>query len=396
MNIKLFIKKNLIVILKLIDIIYPKKKTYWIFPVYFIGEGNFSDNMLAVFEEVKNNERIKKIILTRNKKIDVEGKNTVILPMNSYKAIWFLLQAKVIFVQHSLWLDLKEIKFKFYHPAKRIIVNLWHGIPIKDISHPNTGIIKKNVYKEMKEYRIITSSEIDKKNMIKAFKYTPKDNFWITGLPRNDFLLKDERDMPKNLRKEIKKLNDLLKGRKLILYAPTYREINVDGSYYYEFNSDQINVMRKWLKENNYVLGIRYHIYLQPTNFNYLFQSDSFLNLSANIISDVRILIKYSEAVITDYSSLFVDALYIDKPCISFAYDYEHYLNQQRGFFYEFSEIFPGKICKTFECLMHSLRSINESNNNSRQQRIKKILFHYLDDKNSFRVVEKLKKELDL
>jgi len=49
-----------------LDLFVPKRKAYWVFPVYFVGDGNFSDNMLAVFDVVKSKKCIKKIILTKD------------------------------------------------------------------------------------------------------------------------------------------------------------------------------------------------------------------------------------------------------------------------------------------------------------------------------------------
>ena len=376
-----------------VDPFVVKQNNYWIFPVYFIGRGDFCDHALAVFEKVKDDPQIKKIILTREAEVKIDGKNTVIVPMKSFRAIWYLLCSKIIFVQHSIWLDLSTAKYQMKKPLERNIINLWHGIPIKDISHGNTGIVNKRSLLEMPNYKVISSSKIDKANMQKAFFKTPKENFWITGLPRNDFLVMDERQLPESYRTEIKKLRNLLNGKKLILYAPTYRETNVNGTYY-DFSDKDLDVLEAYLDKNNAVFGLRYHIYRKPACHQKILQRKNIIDLSAENISDVRLLIREAELVITDYSSLYVDALYINKKCISFAYDFEHYLKTQRGFFYDFESVFPGEICQSFEDMMETISKSDDPYSKEQIDKIKTIqtmLFKYLDANNSQRVVDRVR-----
>jgi CDP-glycerol glycerophosphotransferase len=380
-------------LLALIDKSVKKRNDYWIFPVYFIGEGNFTDNNLAVFNIVKDDPNIKKIILIKQVDIEENGNNVVIVKMNSFKAIWYIMRSNIIFVQHSVWLDLAKAKYQIIDPFSRIIINLWHGIPIKDISHKNTGIINKRSLKEMPNYKIITSSETDKKNMQKAFYKTNEKDFWITGIPRNDFLITPENELPETYKKELAILSDLIGDKKLFLYAPTYRETNVSGSYY-DFSEEELDRLEDILVQQNAVLGIRYHIYRKPDCHKRILNRKNTIDLSAEVISDVRLIIRKSDLIITDYSSLYVDALYIEKKCISFAYDYEHYLKTQRGFFYDFEAIFPGKICLNFDELMKTISNYSQVNSKEEIKKIQNIqskLFKYIDTNNSQRVVDKVK-----
>ena len=393
-RVKRGIKKILSVVLSLLDKRVPKNDRYWIFPVYFIGEGHFTDNVLAVFEEVKNDPSIKKILLRRRADLSVEGKNVVILPMRSPLAVWYLLRSGVFFVQHSVWLDFAEARYQIVDPLDRKIINLWHGIPIKDISHRNTGIVNERALREMENYRIIASSENDCRNMQKAFFKTPPDRFWITGLPRNDFLVREERRLPEICRKDIKAIRSLCGDKKLILYAPTYRETNEEGAEHYNFNDKELERLEEWLRANNAAMGVRYHPYRRPKSYEKMLRREHFIDLSDEIIADVRNAIRMAEIVITDYSSLYVDALYISKRCISFAYDYEHYLQKQRGFFFDFKKVFPGPICKDFDALLQALEETKKTLCEKEQAKItslQKLFFKYLDEGNALRVADRVR-----
>jgi len=390
---KKYILSKINSLLRFVDPAVPKKSHYWILPVYFIGKGNFSDNMLAIFETIKDDPKIKKIILTKEKNIKVEGKNTVIIPMGSWRAVWFLLRAKVVFVQHSIWLDLLRAKFQIHHPRGREVIQLWHGVPIKDLSHKNTGIINERSKLEMKNYKVITSSSTDKKNMKKAFWGVKEENFWITGIPRNDFLIMEEEELPGTYKEELRGLRTLIGNKKLIVYAPTYRETNADGRYY-EFTEEELNKLEDYLIRNDAILGVRYHIFRKPDYYKKIIQRKNIVDLSAEVISDIRLVIRESHLVITDYSSLYVDATYINKKCISFAYDFKHYLETQRGFFYDFETIFPGEICLNFNSLLEALERIDEEATEASFGEIKRIqntLFENMDRDNSQRVVDRVK-----
>ncbi|OED89078.1 CDP-glycerol glycerophosphotransferase family protein [Vibrio breoganii] len=370
-----------------VDLFIPKRSNYWVFPSYFIGSGGFCDNSLAVFDEIKYDKEIKKILLLNNTTERFDGENVVTCKVNSLVGLYYLLVAKVIFVQHSFWLDYSSSLLSIRRGSKRDIINLWHGVSIKDISHKNTGIINKYSKVEMPNYFVISSSYVDCQNMKKAFKYTEADKFWITGLPRNDFLIKDKEELPEKYQKDLNFLEKLKKEDSFILYAPTYRELGSEGQY--EFNDLELNQLEEFLLDNKYKLLLRYHAYRKPISYQRLLSLKNVFEIDDSTVSDVRTIIRVSDLVITDYSSLYVDALYCNKACISFAYDYDNYMSQQRGFFYNFIDIFPGHICKDFDGLLHEMGSYKE--NKSSYKNVKDKLFQFEDANNARRVVDAVK-----
>ena len=375
-----------------VDALIPKNGRYWVFPVYFIGEGSFSDNMLAVFMEVRHDPEIKKIILTRNKAVNLSGSNVLILPMNSYAAALYMLRARVWLVQHSVWLDFSCAKFQLYSGAGRYIINLWHGVPVKSLAHENTGIHTKRGIREMPNYRIITSSYKDKKNMQSAFMYTPDDNFWVTGIPRNDFMHCEESALPDTFRTQLLSLDKALTGRKLMLYAPTYRETEVGGGYY-DFSIDDVREIEEFCRSYNFVFGVRHHIYRKPECFQRLFESAHVLDLSADVIDDVRLLMRRVGLLVTDYSSVVVDAIYSGVPFAAFSYDLESYKFVQRGFFYEYKDIFKERIFKDFDGVLGWAISESIAASSADVMLAAELgLFDFVDSCNSKRVVLEIQK----
>ena len=327
---------------------------YWAFPVCAYDH-NLSGNDRAIFEEVKNNPTIKKIILIRSKKINLDGVNIEIIPLESLLGQEYLLKCGFIFVKHSPLvntiypLDTKKHKF----------INLWHGIPLKRIgiaSLDQQHQIKQTSIEHSKSHSIIASSSIDKMAMASAFYPLTYNDIWVTGLPRNDFILKEQSKLPDDFQKELKEVDKLLKGKKFILYAPTFRNNQADG--YYNFSNQEKSLLSNYLKKNNIILGIREHMADDTNSYTTTLKGESIIDMSSNHFPNIEILYRKADILITDYSSCFIDFMLTGKPMISFAYDYEQYSQQERGFFYDLEFVFAGKICKEFNSLFNEIKNL--------------------------------------
>ncbi|API87373.1 CDP-glycerol glycerophosphotransferase family protein [Francisella uliginis] len=364
------------------------KKGVWIFPVCAYNHG-FDDNTRAVFEEVKNDSKIKKIILFRSRHVNVDGTNVEILPLYSKKSQEYLLVSEFLFVKHSPVINipfpLDDKKHKF--------INLWHGIPFKRIGVASLDTQSKldsiiNVHNS-KCYAVISSSDIDRLAMSASFYPLKYSDIWLTGLPRHDFIIKQESDLPKELRDDICRLNRILDGRKLILYAPTFR--NAQKEAYYNFSEEEKKVLYKYLEKNNLVLGIREHMADTSNSYSSQLVNSNVINMGSAKFETIEPIYRKTDLLITDYSSCFVDFMLTNKPMISFAYDYEAYREKERGTFYDLNFVFPGDICDNVEQLIESLQKYhyNGYKPNDSSYFIKKQIFHkFTDGKSSKRIVD--------
>ncbi|QEE16063.1 CDP-glycerol glycerophosphotransferase family protein [Promethearchaeum syntrophicum] len=414
---KFFIDKFILPIWKLYDSILPKKENYWGFPVHFIKGDQFIDNSRAVFEEIKLDPKIKKILFTRSddNNFDLENSiNTIIVKLKSFSGLRYIARCKVLFLQNAITMD-----YSFRYPnntfsiikllsKKRIIINLWHGILFKKVFGLTQGPIRNQLervkyrVKERKYYSgLITSSVIDSYAMSAIFYPIKYENVWITGLPRNDFLIKDLHLLPTYLQSQVKLIREIKKDKILITYAPTYRQTTlVSDASHYQFSIEEINQLKQFLIENNAIFGFRMHYFKNKKNsFNIEDFTDNKLifSLEHNIVPEISPIIRESDIIITDYSSVFTDSLYINKPVISFAYDLDHYRDFEDGFIYDLDIVFPGPVVTSFDSLMKSLKTeFNSSSqiNSEKYRTSQKFFFQYIDDKNSYRVINHLKNAL--
>src|SRR5690606_7699314 len=157
---------------------------------------------------------------------------------------------------------------------------------------------------------------------------------------------------------EILKIKDELGlpfNKKIILYAPTWR----DNQYYakgrYKF---EIPMNLEVLKENlshEYIIILRMH-YLVAENLQ-LSKYQGFVYDFSNH-EDIRDLYLISDVLITDYSSVFFDYAILNRPIIFYVFDIEEYRDKLRGFYFNLEKEAPGPLVKTTEQLINVIKRI--------------------------------------
>lgn len=311
---KKIIKLILIIIFFFLSYLIPKKKNLYIF--WSIDWKSFSWNSKVLYTFIKKYKKdIDPIYIS-----DYEWFTSP----KSFKSFLLILRAKYIFIET----DLSQIsEYVLAYQAWRLkVINLWHWEPIKKIWFE---IIKKSVIK--KYYKILlllyknfflnatiiwtTWSEINKINL-NIWHLTNK--FIVTWLARNEIFFNKELIL-NNIKDKIN-----IWTKKIILYAPTYR----DNWEIYTPIKD-INKLNNILEKNNYILLIKAHHWDKKIN---ILESKYIINVS-NKNYDIQELLYYTDILISDYSSLYIDFLLTDRPIIFYPFDLSEYLNNRNMYF---------------------------------------------------------------
>ncbi|WP_175549197.1 CDP-glycerol glycerophosphotransferase family protein [Litoreibacter ascidiaceicola] len=372
------------------DLETPKYDHWWAFPVCCHSH-LFSDNNRAVFEQVKNDPNVKKIILTRNVHVEVEGVNTVVVPLQSYEGQTYLLRARQVFLRHGVRANVGYPLSSDLHNFH----NLWHGIPLKRIGYTSldqTRNLDDMVAENKRLKSVIAASKVDRLAMAAAYWPLTYHDIWVTGLPRHDFILAPESQLPSDFKSRTDFLNTRLKGKKFVLFAPTFRADQENG--YYSFSEDEVRELADWLTKNDMIMGIREHMADKTRLYSSQLQGECFMDASERLFPDIELLYRKADLLLTDYSSCFIDFMLTGRPMISFAFDQDSYTNTERGLFYEQEMVFPGPICTDFSQLMRAFRkSIQPVTESERQSYVWKTRFFHTfhDDQNSERLVSKVK-----
>lgn len=233
---------------------------------------------------------------------------------------------------------------------KRLIINLWHGVPLKKIAllDPNlkkaARIYFKKIFSENYTCILTTSHELIPL-MSRSFAVS-EDKIKVWGQPRNDGLFQ------KNDCHEIlgQLFPDLPEYTKTVLYAPTFRDYGqVQLFPFKDFDQKQLEA---FLEEKNMLLFIRTHVAEQGSAAPYLGKRIRFLGNEQ--AEDVTGILNIFDCLITDYSSIYIDYLLTDKPMIFLPYDRQQYLDG-RGMNFDYDDVTPGPKPETFNDFLDAL-----------------------------------------
>ena len=233
---------------------------------------------------------------------------------------------------------------------KRLIINLWHGVPLKKIAllDPNlkkaARIYFKKIFSENYTCILTTSHELIPL-MARSFAVS-EDKIKVWGQPRNDGLFQ------KNDCHEIlgQLFPDLPEYTKTVLYAPTFRDYGqVQLFPFKDFDQKQLEA---FLEEKNMLLFIRTHVAEQGSTAPYLGKRIRFLGNEQ--AEDVTGILNIFDCLITDYSSIYIDYLLTDKPMIFLPYDRQQYLDG-RGMNFDYDDVTPGPKPETFNDFLDAL-----------------------------------------
>jgi CDP-glycerol glycerophosphotransferase (TagB/SpsB family) len=372
------------------DRMAPKFDHWWAFPVCAYDH-TFAGNERAVFEEVRDDPSVKKVVLTRGKRVEVAGENVVVTPLRSPEGQYYLLRARQIFVKHGPYINTGyPLSSKLHN-----FINLWHGIPLKRFGYASLDMADRlgQVARENRGCRaVVCSSAIDRLAMTAAFHPLSYRDIWPTGLPRNDFVVRSLDRMPADFRAQEARLREEVDGRRLVLFLPTFRNAQAQGSY--RFSQGELSWLADWQARHGVVLGVREHMADRARSYLGQLSPLGTLDLSTRRYPNIEVLYRVGSALVTDYSSCAIDFLLTGQPVVSFAYDLERYAGQERGLFYDLEQVLPGPVCRTFTQLATALDHLFEIRDaaHRRQYGLKRhLFFDHMDDDNSWRLVKRVK-----
>ncbi|MED3384497.1 CDP-glycerol glycerophosphotransferase family protein [Bacillus subtilis] len=317
----------------------------------------FSCNPRAIYEYLQENkdQYDYKMIWSIDKRYlsALDGVDAAYIKRFSFKWIWYMATAKY-------WITNSRLPLWIPKPKNTLYVQTWHGTPLKKLANDmdevhmpgtTTEKYKQNFLQEASKWDYLISPNAYSTEIFKrAFQF--KKQILETGYPRNDILYSANKE---SLIKRVKQELEISEDKKIILYAPTWRdnEFKKVGQYKFKLQFD-LEEMRKEFGDSVVIL-LRMH-YLVSENFNLEEYKGFALDVSS--YRDIRDLYLISDLLVTDYSSVFFDYINLKRPIVFFVYDLPLYRDAIRGFYLNFQEEAPGYLVETKEELIFKLKDI--------------------------------------
>jgi len=329
-----------------LSLIIPKRKNL----IVFVGQlkGQFKDNCKYLFlyaNTVKEKNNLEIYFLTEDMTTFQELKKARLpaLYFFSFSTVIKLLRAKISIHDNNVsWF--MNLKYPLLFNTVKIL--LWHGVGFKKIGKMMYSMnTKSNILKFMNKIKslycydlFISTSKFYTDNVFRK-SFNAKE-ILTAGYPRNDsFHIKNDAKIL--IGTDISKIKKIIRlksqGYKNILYAPTFRDTGTD--YLFKKVLD-LNKFSEFLYKNKLVFIMKFH---QVSNMKIKTPYDNILIYDNS--KDVYPLLPYIDLLITDYSSIYMDYLILNKPVIFFPYDYHTYIRRDREIQFDYNEFTPGPKC---------------------------------------------------
>lgn len=224
-------------------------------------------------------------------------------------------------------------------------LNTWHGIALKYIGNDVAG---RNDFNFDPVDHLCVCGDYDERVYKSAFR-AKESSYLRCGLPRNEELWNVTADQKAQMRAKL----SIPADKKIILYAPTWRE-STDGGKSYEIKPPiHFDVWKKELGDHYVVLFRAHHQTTKVLGVQY----DDFVR-EASSYPAVNDLMIAADILITDYSAIAFDYSILCRPIFCYAYDYDAYLSE-RGTYFEIDEKYPNRSCRTEDELLARIKNIN-------------------------------------
>lgn len=360
-------------------------KENWVVFESFGGK-SYSDNCKYIYEYMLNKygDTYKYVWVMRDSKGVIPG-NPIVVQPNTYRYVYYLSRAKYV-VFNSRQPDWYEKR------RNTVFIQTWHGTPLKKLVfdmedvHSASRTHKEDFYRVSRKWDYLLSDNTFSTEVFEHAFLFDKDKIAQTGYPRNDLLYASNQTEIAN---KVKKRLGIPLDKKVILYAPTWRDDEYYASGQYKFS---LAIDIKALKENfgeEYVLLLRTHYFVVDQVDS--FCKDSFV-YNGSRYQDITELYLASDICVTDYSSVFFDFANLRRPILFFTYDLEKYREELHGFYIDMESEVPGPLLQTNEELIEAIKNIDEVENTYKEKYQKFYdRFCSIDDGHaSERVVEEL------
>jgi CDP-glycerol glycerophosphotransferase len=245
----------------------------------------------------------------------------------------------------------------FIRRADQVCVQTWHGTPLKrlgfDIPEVRKGIrrAKQRWSEQAANWQYVLSPDRISTPILQR-AYAVQGEMLETGYPRDDVLVGPDRDRAGRRLRERLGISD---GKRVVLYAPTYRDHLVDsrGRYRLDFKLD-LERLRGKLGPDTLVLFRKHHRIADvvPESANGFFSDVS-------SYPDGTELLLAADVLVTDYSSMMFDFANTGRPMLFFTYDLETYSQQVRGLYFDLAHTAPGPLVSTTDELAAALDDID-------------------------------------
>lgn len=348
--------------------LFLKENKKTILFVSFMGK-NFNDSPKAIYDRMVSDPYFKDYTFIwafkETDKYEIQNKNTKVIKMDSFNYLKTALTA-------SYWITNVNIE-RGLHFKKNYTksVNTWHGIPLKKVGNDVAG---RNDFDFSDTTLFCYSGEYEYEIYKRAFNLNDK-NLYKIGMPRNDLILENDQKTIEEVKKKYH-----IKDKKVILYAPTWREDPEDLKL-----MDLLEWEESLSKE--YILLVKAHGLAK----DWKFRENSFV-IDVSDYEETSELMLIADILITDYSSIMFDYSLLEKPIFIYLTDYEKY-KKERGVYFDLkaSQL---SVFESDSSLLAYIKDYDEEEEKIKSKEFSQKFIEVREANSTQQIVERIKEEI--
>jgi CDP-glycerol glycerophosphotransferase (TagB/SpsB family) len=331
---------------RILTLLAPRSRDEWVFGC---GAG-IGDGALALWNvAAADGHRMLWLVGSDREARDAAALGIPTARKSSLRGLWRTARARVVVVTHGFG-DVNR-----YAVSGALVVQLWHGIPLKRIGldspetlrlpgpldrMPGARLARRALGAMFRgaaqRIRVLpAASHLVRGRLESAFALSD-ERVPVTGEPRVDVLSAGSAQARRErARREISAVcPDLPESARLVLYAPTWRDGDVDPAVP---SAGEWDALDEVLERHDAVLLVRSHP-LGAGEYRPPRATDRVRPLGSDLVSDVTPLLPGLDVVVTDYSSLAFDAALVPLPVVFLAPDVDEYA-RRRGFYGRYADV---------------------------------------------------------
>ena len=384
-TLRLLGKRTVVVLVYNLSKLVPKKKNL----IVFGGENGqgFRGNTRYLFLEIVKDKRLHVVWITKNPEVVklIRGLGYEAHLASSKKGMLYQLRARVIIHSHSINDDFIKSLL-----GGAISLNTWHGVGLKKVWGANKGTFSYKILHESKGLRKFFGKMVVRANHAKinyvistspaVTSYypetflVPKENIFELGQARNDVFFEES--------EEDKEIPEWIRNGKIIMYMPTHRKhgkLDTDINLVLDFKR-----LNDFCEKTGYKFLVKRHMYSSgevPKTYK------NIIDISSSPY-DPQMLLKYTDILVTDYSSAYTDYLLLDRPVLFYCYDLNTYLTKSNEMYHNYFDVTPGPKAFKFNAFLKDLEDATRNPDLYREER-KRVLDIFYSKENQGKVLQK-------
>ncbi|MEB7392526.1 bifunctional glycosyltransferase/CDP-glycerol:glycerophosphate glycerophosphotransferase [Mammaliicoccus sciuri] len=321
------------------------------------GGKNYSDSPKYIYEYMLENYPENQYVWI------LKNPSKSVIPGNPLKIKKGSLEYYKAYSKAKVWVNNARLPLALNKKDNQKYIQTWHGTPLKKLANdmkvvrmPSTTTpqYKRNFHMETSRWDYLVSPNHYSTEIFESAFWMDEERVLEIGYPRNDLLVTHAND--EELIAKIRENVNIPEGKKVLMYAPTWRddEFIKKGQYLFELKINLENLYESIGEE--YVILLRMHYLI--SNAIDLSGYENFA-IDVSNYDDISELYLITDALITDYSSVMFDYGILKRPQFFFAYDIEKYDKNLRGFYLDYVNDLPGPIIEDPFDLADSLKDID-------------------------------------